>query len=116
MLSYKDSERIIKQYAFEYNKSKIIEIRGLDILKNNIISENVINYIDSKNKYTYYYSLQNKIENVLENLDWECSSFLKREFFDSGKKPMWWGGYYSRSTYYRLKKKYMNDFLRMLYA
>jgi len=116
MLSYRDSERIIKQYAFEYNKSKIIETKGLDILRNKLVSEKIQNYIDSQNKYTYYYSLQNKIESILEKLDWECSVFLKREFFDSSRKPMWWGGYYSRSTYYRLKKKYMDEFLRLLYA
>ena len=72
--------------------------------------------MDDEKKYTYYYLIQNKIERVLQQLDWECSMFLKREFFDSNRKKSWWGGYYSRSTYYRLKKKYMHDFLRLLYA
>lgn len=116
MLSYRDSEEIIRKYANEYNKSKIIEIRGLDLLKENLISENFNSYVDSENKYTYYYSLQTKIESVLSKLDWDCAFFMKKEFFDPNRKKLWWGCYYSRSTYYRLKKKYMNEFLRLLYA
>ena len=116
MLSYKDSEKIIRKYANEYNKSKIIELQGIKLIKENTISEKFNTYIDSENKYTYYYSLQTKIEYILNQLDWDCSTFIKKEFFDFNRKKYWWGTYYSRSTYYRLKKKYMNDFLRLLYA
>ena len=79
-----------------------------------LVGDNVV--IDSENKYTYYYSLQNKIESILELLDWECSMFLKKEFFGFNQDKTWWFNYYSRSTYYRLKKKYMNDFLGLFYA
>ena len=42
--------------------------------------------------------------------------FLKKEFFDFNINKTWWYSYYSRSTYYRLKKKYMNQFLELFYA
>ena len=72
--------------------------------------------MDSENKYTYYYSLQTKIDNVLDRLDWDCSNFIKNEFFSLNYRSNWWMNYYSRSTYYRLKKKSMNEFLSLLYA
>ena len=54
----------MKEYATEYKKFKIIDLKGLDILTGSGVSEGVCNYIDSKNKYTYYYSLQTRIESV----------------------------------------------------
>jgi hypothetical protein len=116
MLPFKSSDKIMKEYATEYKKFKIIDLKGLDILTGSGVSEGVCNYIDSKNKYTYYYSLQTRIESVLELLDWECSMFLKKEFFGYNNNKFWWQNYYSRSTYYRLKKKYMDNFLVLFYA
>ena len=116
MLSYKNSEKIIRNYAKEYKKFKIIDLKGIDLLKDNMLSENVVSYIDSENKYTYYYSVQSKIELILDLLDWDCATFLKKEFFDFNINKTWWYSYYSRSTYYRLKKKYMNQFLELFYA
>jgi hypothetical protein len=104
MLSYKDSDEIIRKYANEYNKSKIIDLMGIKLINNDVLGEKANCYIDSENKYTYYYSLQTKIEAVLSNLDWDCSTFIRKEFFEPNRKNMWWSGYYSRSTYYRLKK------------
>ena len=113
---FKNQEMIIRKFANEYNKSKIIELHGLDVIKNDLIRESVAHYMDSENKYTYYYSLQTKIDSVLEKLNWECRNFIKNEFFTSNYKNNWWMNYYSRSTYYRLKKKCMNEFLGLLYA
>ena len=53
MLTFKESENIIKKYAKEYKKSKIIEIRGLDLL-DDLIKDPDISYGDSENKYRYY--------------------------------------------------------------
>lgn len=116
MSTYKDKDKIMKEYAREYKKFKIVDLKGIDVLHGSLVGENVSNYIDSENKYRYYYSLQNKIESVLEMLDWECSMFLKKEFFGYNQDRTWWYNYYSRSTYYRLKNKYMNDFLGLFYV
>ena len=114
-LSFKDREHIIKKFADEYNKSKIIELKGLDLLNEDIVSDSQECYIDTINKYRYYYSLQNKIDRILEKLDWDTCCFIKREFFTSNHRNDWWMNYYSRSTYYRLKKKSMEKFLGLLY-
>ena len=55
----------------------------MDLLKEDFISENFSKYMDTKNKYTYYYSLQSKIDNILDKLDWDDSNFLKKEFFNN---------------------------------
>ena len=114
-LTFKDKDRIIKKFANEYSKSKIIERRGLEIF-NDIIKDPEICYSRTPNEHLYYYSLQTKIDNVLSVLDWESSCFLKNEFFDNHRKSDWWMNYYSRSTYYRVKKKAMESFLGLLYA
>jgi hypothetical protein len=115
-MSFKDKEAIIRRFANEYNKSKIIEIKGLELLNGQMVCEGEVNYIDSIDKYTYYYSLQTKIECILDKLDWEYSSFMKKEFFTNHYYPYWWVNYYSRSTYYRIKRKSMEQFLGLLYA
>jgi hypothetical protein len=114
-LTFKDKEKIIKKFANEYNKSKVIETRGLNLFDDRIKDENLI-YCDTENKYRYYYSLQNKIDTVFENLDYETATFIKMEFFTSQYKNNWWMNYYSRSTYYRIKKRSMESFLGYLYA
>lgn len=114
-MTFKDREAIIRRYATEYNKSKIIEIRGIDLLKKDGISDSCSNYMESRDKYLYYYSLQLKIDSILEKLDWDASVFMKKEFFCGNYRNDWWINYYSRSTYYRLKKKFMEMFLRLLY-
>ena len=115
MATFKDKENIIRKFADEYKKSKIIELKGLDLLNQNLVSEGFNKYIDTKNKYTYYYSLQSKIDQVLDKLDWDSSNFLKKEFFNNSIRSDWWMNYFSRSTYYRLKKKSMQKFLELLY-
>lgn len=114
-LTFRDKDRIIKKFAKEYMKSKIIEHRGLELF-NDVVKEPEICYSSTPNEHLYYYSLQTKIDNVLDILDWESASFLKNEFFDSRHKTNWWMNYYSRSTYYRVKKKAMESFLGLLYA
>ena len=113
--TFKENELLIRKYANEYNKSKIIELKGLDLIKKDVVCERGETYIDTQNKYTYYYSLQTKIDFVLDKLDWEDSNFIKKEFFSNNYKSGWWINYYSRSTYYRLKNRAMKMFLGLLY-
>lgn len=114
--SFKDKEDIMRNFARDYQKSKIIELKGVDLLVSNVVSDSVNNYMNTKKEYDYYYSLQTKIEYILDNLEFECSSFLRREFFCCGYRNNWWQNYYSRSTYYRIKSKAMDAFLGLIYA
>lgn len=115
-MTFKSKEDIIRKYAQEYNKSKIIEMEGTKLLNKEIVGESENLYFESREKYHYYYQLQTKIDYILDKLDWDTSVFLKKEFFTGSYKPNWWINYYSRSTYYRFKKKSMNEFLELLYA
>ena len=114
-LTFKDKESIIRKFANEYHKSKVVEIKGLNLI-DSVIKDSDYCYCDTENKYRYYYSLQTKIDSVFDNMDYETSTFIKMEFFTKHYKSNWWMNYYSRSTYYRLKKKSMESFLGFLYA
>ena len=114
-LTFKDRENIIRQYGNDYKKSKIIEMKGVSLLKENCISEKEETYIESLYKYQYYYNLQNRIDKILEQLDFESANFIKNEFLSTSYKSNWWMNYFSRSTYYRMKNKAMNQFLVFLY-
>ena len=113
---FKNKEKLIRKIASDYQKSKIIELKGVELLKKDSISEGVSSYMNTPVKYQYYYDLQTKIDYILERLEWEYSVFLKREFFNCVNKHEWWYNYYSRSTYYRKKNKAMNMFLGLMYA
>ena len=88
-LTFKQRDKVIKKYACEYNKSKIIELKGAKLIDDEI-NEEKVRYIDSIDKYKYYYYLQEKIDMILDKLDWECSNFLRQEFFSNNLKQDWW--------------------------
>ena len=114
--TFKNKAEEIRKLANDYKKSKIIELKGVDLLKEDKISETVIDYVNTKRQYRYYYSLQMKIDYILERLEWEYSNLLKRDFFNNVNHRLWWESYYSRSTYYRKKNAAMNMFLGLLHA
>ena len=114
-LTFKDKENIIRRYGDEYKKSKLIETKGLELLQQDIVKEKEYTYINDVGKYQYYYGLQNKIDNILEKMDFEDANFIKKEFLVGNYKTNWWMNYFSRSTYYRIKKKTMEKFMELLY-
>lgn len=114
-LTFKDKENIIRKYSDDYKKSKIIELKGVQLLRNDLICESDSMYMDTISKYQYYYGLQNKIDRILDKLDYEYSNFIKQEFLSNNYKTNWWMNYFSRSTYYRIKARAMEKFLGMLY-
>lgn len=114
-LSFKDRENILRQYGNDYKKSKLIELKGTSLLKENVVSEKPETYMESFYKYQYYYNLQNTIDRILEKLDFDSANFIKNEFLSNSYKSDWWMNYFSRSTYYRIKNKAMDNFLGYLY-
>ena len=113
-LTFKDRENIIRRYGNDYKKSKLIELNGLELLYNNIVSEKN-GCLDGEAEYQYYYGLQTKIDRILDKMDYESANFIRYEFLSNNYKSDWWMNYFSRSTYYRMKKKSMNNFLELLY-
>ena len=54
------------------------------------------------------------VEHALESLDALDQKILNREFFHCTNK-FWWIGLYSRTTYYRIRRKAIVKFLRTFY-
>lgn len=50
-----------------------------------------------------------RVKNAYEQLDPVGQSFINNEFFYQ-KYPFWWEKIYSKTTYYRLKRKSMESF------
>lgn len=57
--------------------------------------------------------LERMVEKVLESLSKEEREILEQEFI-WGKDKLWYLNYYSKSTYYRLRKKAINRFINCL--
>ena len=114
-LTFKDRENIIRSYGKDYKKSKLIELKGIEVLNSDLVSEKDEKYIINESNYHYYYGVQNKIDRVLEKMDYDDANFIRCEFLSNNYRPDWWRSYFSRSTYYRLKKRSMENFLRMIY-
>ncbi len=51
------------------------------------------------------------IENILNDMDEEESNILKELYIKRSKNPLWYLSYCSRSTFYRNKRKALEDFL-----
>lgn len=60
----------------------------------------------------YKGEMQRCINYVLSLLTVEEQMFIQKEFLGSNK--FWWQEYYSRSTYYRIKKDCMNKFINLI--
>lgn len=112
-LTFKDSENIIRKYGNDYKKSKLIELKGLDLLYNNVMCESIA--LENEVTYQYYYDVQTKIDRILDKMDYDDANFIRYEFLSNNYKSNWWMNYFSRSTYYRMKKKSMDNFLGLLY-
>lgn len=61
---------------------------------------------------SYYYSLHDLVMNAMKKLNDEERRMIENEYFFNDRS--WWYEYYSRSTYYRLKKQSMIKFLDIL--
>ena len=56
-----------------------------------------------------------KVETAYYSLSDEGKLFINSEFFFNNYKG-WWKGYYSKSQFFKLKKKYSLEFIRNLFA
>lgn len=103
----KQKELIVKRIGMEYKKIKFYENNSSMICEND--SDNL------KEKLEYYYNLKEKVDYILTQLDDSLSKVIYNEYL-TRKKDSWWIYYYSRSTYYRLRKKAVDIFLEWWYV
>ena len=105
---FKQKNLIIKKIGIDYKKIKNLEGNSL------LICEGEEFYLVKKD-INYYNDLKNKVDYILLQMEKELSQIIYNEFFSS-KMENWWMYYFSRSTYYRLKNKAMDNFLEWWYA
>lgn len=107
--TFKQKDRIIKQIGMNYKKitysnSIVFMVREEETLYNQ--KENIVEY---------YKELKRKVDYILIHMDEELSKVIYNEYLSTNVKN-WWIYYYSKSTYYRMKNKAMDNFLEWWYA
>lgn len=107
--TFKQKDLIIKKIGIDYKKIKISKTNGL------MICEDEENYFYPKKDMEYFNNLKDKVDYILLQMDKNLSMVIYNEFF-SNRTDNWWVYVYSKSTYYRMKNKAMNDFLEWWYA
>lgn len=91
---YKMIKAVSRKYFMSFNQI---------VLNRNIITE------DSEEEIEFL----TKVEIAYNELNDEGKRFINSEFFFNEPKG-WWIGYYSRSQFFKLKKKYSLEFMRHL--
>lgn len=101
--NFKRKDAIIRKISIDYKKAMLI-------VNDNVIFENESNdYVVREEK------IKIKVDYILMHMEQELSMLVYNEYF-SRKVDNWWIYYFSKSTYYRLKNKAMDNFLEWWYA
>lgn len=119
ILSYKEKEKVLKNIYSKYKKAKL-QLELMDSYFNpypesgRLVEERVVTYgshymlrrVSKKRDYELLIEMIDKIHNKVKK---DSYLILINEYLtDKGKG--WWRDYYSRSTYYRLKRNAIDDF------
>lgn len=111
--SFKIQCNYIAQYGKEYIRVKLL-MANHDLLHDMVQEkENIYSLVDIKNDISISYceNYITYIDNILNSMECEYSRIIQNEFF-SKKDHSWWYGVYSKSTFYRLKRKAVAEFLQ----
>lgn len=104
--NFKQKDATIRKISINYKKVMFFENGSV------ICEGEEDNYLM---KEEFYKKIKSKVDYILMHMERELSMIIYNEYF-SKKVENWWIYYFSRSTYYRLKNKAMNDFLEWWYA
>ncbi len=102
----------VEQFGNEYRRVKTLLTNNpilVDMIKE---QETTYSLVDLHNQINISYCEKfiTFIDNILNTMSFEYSRILENEFF-TNTDSNWWYGIYSKSTFYRLKKKAMTLFL-----
>ena len=107
--SFKQKDNLIKKIGVEYKK---ISFSNSIVF---MVCESEESYGSKEQFIEYYNNLKKKVDYILVHMDKELSKVIYNEYLSHNVKN-WWIYYYSKSTYYRMKNKAMNNFLEWWYA
>ena len=111
--SFKIQCNSVAQYGKEYQRVKIA-IANHELIKDMIQEkETIYSLVDIKDAISIHYceNYITYIDNILNSLNDDSRRILQNEFFDR-KNAGWWYDIYSKSTFYRLKRKAVIQFLQ----
>lgn len=121
-MSLKEKDKLLKGIIREYQKAQL-QLRTINekefypqlqynVIKDhhtpyNNLESSMINYIEKKENLETVVSF---IDGILASLPKEIYQLIEKDYLNPNKRE-WWNEYYSRSTYYRLRKKALDDVL-----
>lgn len=107
---FKSNCHLLEQITAEYVKAKMTLEHKEELKKVSLIKEEGGYYSlteDKCNSYKFFINHINKVLDMLEPIDKE---FIENDFLEK-ENPFWWNNCYSKSSYYRNKKKALEMFL-----
>ena len=127
-LTFKEKERELKDVFMAYHKakSKLFYIEHdlympstslvtVSQTKSPYVNNQYANRLNQKiDDYDELQGIIRSFELIVSNLTYESKHIIKSEFMDNSARD-WWEQMYSRSTYYRLKTRAMEEMLYYLY-
>lgn len=119
ILSCKEKEKLLKHIYSKYKKAKL-QLELMDIYFNpypeskNLIEERVSTYgsnylLKRIGKKRDYELLIEMIDMIHKRVNEDSLLILEKQFLNFQERG-WWQNYYSRSTYYRLKRNAVEEF------
>ena len=121
-LTFKEKQEVLKEIFQEYHRIKF----QLECLENKnfypsigygIVKEEHLSYQNKDKQLNHYIESKDDLNNILESyhivinkLSSESKNIIINEFVLEREND-WWMEYYSRSTYYRLKTRAMEEAL-----
>lgn len=110
--SFKTQCKVLKELANQFIKSEIIianykNFQGMVLEKDELY---VTSFFQDNNKIVYGEYFIHYINSIFAKLRGEYTNIIYNEFFLKQDK-CWWFNKYSRSTFYRLKKRAVKEFI-----
>ena len=106
---FKQKDLIIRKIGIDYKKIMFSHAESF------VVCESEEEYLNNKKDIEYYNNLKDKVDYILLHMDKNLSKVIYNEYLSSNSDN-WWIYYYSKSTYYRMKNKAMDNFLEWWYA
>lgn len=66
-----------------------------------------------KDTESHYSTYVERVESAFNDLEENQKLIINNDFFFQNAYPFWWETYFSKSSYYRIKKRGMKEFLRI---
>lgn len=107
---FKSNCHLLEKISAEYSKAKMTLANKDDLKQVSLIKEEGAYYYLTEDKCNSYKFFIKHVENVLNMLDPIDKEFIENDFLEK-VNPFWWVSCYSKSSYYRNKKKALEMFL-----